>query len=84
MAGFLSSYVANKLILGAIPLAVSHVNSDPTLLRRFHRTLEFVPADTGDADKGRHRVSRHVRIAPADTGRHRVSRRVRIAPAATA
>ena len=55
MAGFLSSYITNKVILGAIPLAVAEVNNNSDLLEG-HR-IEFVPADTGDASEGRLQVS---------------------------
>ena len=54
-AGFLCSYISNKVILGAIPLAVNEVNGDPDLLPG-DLTLDFLPADTGDVRKGQHKV----------------------------
>jgi guanylate cyclase len=44
--GFLSSYASGKMTLGAIPLAVDHVNKDPNLLPG--RKLQFVAADIGN------------------------------------
>ena len=44
--GLLSSYGMSKVALGAIPLAIEAINSDPNLLP--NHTLQFVSADIGN------------------------------------